>query len=102
MELRIGDSGSHVAALQKTLQVETTGVFDQKTRVAVINWQSRNGLAHTGIVDQAMWEALGCVVEPTKPTKPTIAFNPDARDGDGDGLVQDGTIFERPVSGSKK
>lgn len=24
-------------------------------------------------------------------------FNPDATDGDGDGLVQDGTPFERPV-----
>jgi len=24
-------------------------------------------------------------------------FNPNARDGDGDGLVQDGTIYERPV-----
>jgi nucleoid-associated protein YgaU len=24
-------------------------------------------------------------------------YKPDARDGDGDGLVQDGTIFERPV-----
>lgn len=24
-------------------------------------------------------------------------FNPDARDGDGDGLVQDGTEWERPV-----
>jgi len=24
-------------------------------------------------------------------------FNPNARDGDGDGLVQEGTIYERPV-----
>ena len=24
-------------------------------------------------------------------------FKEDARDGDGDGFVQDGTIFERPV-----
>lgn len=24
-------------------------------------------------------------------------FNPNARDGDGDGFVQDGTEFERPV-----
>lgn len=24
-------------------------------------------------------------------------YNPDARDGDGDGMVQDGTPFERPV-----
>jgi len=25
-------------------------------------------------------------------------FNPDAKDGDGDGLVQDGTVHERPVA----
>jgi hypothetical protein len=24
-------------------------------------------------------------------------YNPDARDGDGDGMVQDGTPFERPA-----
>ena len=24
-------------------------------------------------------------------------YNPDARDGDGDGLVQDGTEWERPI-----
>lgn len=99
MELRIGDSGSHVKALQETLNVEATGTFDQKTRVAVIQWQSKNKLAHTGIVDQAMWEALGCVVlEP----KPEVTFNPNAKDGDGDGLVQENTPFERPKSGSKK
>lgn len=27
-------------------------------------------------------------------------FNPDAKDGDGDGLVQDGTEWERPVGDS--
>ena len=102
MELRIGDAGSHVAVLQETLKVEATGTFDQKTRVAVIQWQSQNKLAHTGIVNQAMWEALGCIVLPTEPTKPVVTFNPDARDGDGDGIVQDSTPFERPVSGSKK
>ena len=26
-----------------------------------------------------------------------VTFNPDAADGDGDGMVQDGTEFERPV-----
>lgn len=26
-----------------------------------------------------------------------VEFKPDARDGDGDGMVQDGTIWERPV-----
>jgi hypothetical protein len=24
-------------------------------------------------------------------------YKPEARDGDGDGLVQDGTVFERPI-----
>ena len=28
-------------------------------------------------------------------------FNPDATDGDGDGMVQDGTEFERPVDSAK-
>jgi hypothetical protein len=28
-------------------------------------------------------------------------FNPNARDGDGDGFLQEGTSYERPVSGRK-
>jgi hypothetical protein len=28
-------------------------------------------------------------------------FNPNARDGDGDGLLQEGTPYERPVSERK-
>lgn len=30
--------------------------------------------------------------------KSKVAYNPKAKDGDGDGFVQDGTIHERPVS----
>jgi hypothetical protein len=29
--------------------------------------------------------------------KPKSAFNPNAKDGDKDGFVQDGTAFERPL-----
>jgi hypothetical protein len=29
------------------------------------------------------------------------AFNPNAKDGDGDGIIQDGTIWERKVSKKK-
>lgn len=32
-----------------------------------------------------------------KPRKKKADYVPEAADGDGDGLVQDGTIFERPV-----
>ena len=43
----------------------------------------------------------GMVQDGTKFERPVgeqlEGFNPDATDGDGDGLVQDGTEFERPV-----
>jgi flagellar basal body rod protein FlgC len=32
-----------------------------------------------------------------KPKKKKAEYNPSAIDADGDGLVQDGTVFERPV-----
>lgn len=34
---------------------------------------------------------------PEEVAEETEVFNPNARDGDGDGLVQEGTIHERPV-----
>lgn len=52
------------------------------------------------------WLLAGGLIEPLdgKPVKKAeakpakiIEFNPDAKDGDGDGLVQDGTIHERPA-----
>ena len=43
----------------------------------------------------------GVVQDGTKFERPATdlpeGFNPDARDGDGDGIVQDGTEFARPV-----
>lgn len=38
--------------------------------------------------------------EPKKESK--VEFKPDAKDGDGDGLVQDGTPFERPVESKEE
>ena len=35
--------------------------------------------------------------EPTLEEKIADGYNPDARDGDGDGIVQEGTKWERPV-----
>jgi len=99
MELRIGDKGANVKVLQEALRVEVTGTFDKKTRVAVIGWQSDKALAHTGFVDQQMWEALGCAVIAIPAA---IVFDSEAVDGDGDGFVQDGTRYQRPRPGSKK
>jgi len=40
---------------------------------------------------------------PVKKKSPKkVAYNPNAKDGDGDGYVQDGTIWERKVTPKKK
>jgi hypothetical protein len=31
------------------------------------------------------------------PAKKVVAYNPNAKDGDNDGILQDGTVWERPV-----
>jgi hypothetical protein len=55
------------------------------------------------VVEEVIEEPIEEVVEEPTPTEPTLeeliadGYNPDARDGDGDGLVQDGTEWERPV-----
>lgn len=61
--------------------------------------QSVKWLLADGLIEDA--DKTKKVAEEPAPT-PTVAkkqveFNPDAKDGDKDGLVQDGTIHERPV-----
>ena len=68
--------------------------------------------------DERVFPALGITVKPgdeidapedfahpdfvagggSKPVSQKTAFNPKAKDGDKDGMVQDGTPYERPVS----
>ena len=38
--------------------------------------------------------------EAIKPNSKKVEFNPNAKDGDKDGFLQDGTIHERPVKPS--
>lgn len=92
MELNLGDTGAHVIELQNKLGVEATGVFNSATRIAVIGLQLENGLPAHGIATDVEWNLLGCKLPETK-----AAFKPTAKDGDGDGLVQDSTPFERPT-----
>ncbi|GAA6527300.1 peptidoglycan-binding protein [Intrasporangium sp. DVR] len=53
--LRLGDAGPQVSAVQRVLGVRVTGVFDEPTRVAVKDAQSRAGLASTGVVASRTW-----------------------------------------------
>ena len=39
-------------------QVPIDGIFDNATRIALIDFQLRNALAPTGIADRTTWELL--------------------------------------------
>jgi peptidoglycan hydrolase-like protein with peptidoglycan-binding domain len=53
--LRDGDTGETVAAVQRLLGVQETGVYDLATREAVKAAQARAGLASTGVVASRTW-----------------------------------------------
>lgn len=87
--LRFGSRGSAVVRLQTALRSAgfnpgpIDGVFGLRTQTAVINFQRSRGLAVTGIVNVATWEALGfnCGPRPTPtPTpRPTPTPTPTIR-----------------------
>ena len=67
--LRIGNRGSAVAFVQRLLRqrgynVPIDGIFGNMTRNAVTNFQRRNNLSQTGMVDDGTWRALGVTCLP--------------------------------------
>lgn len=48
--------GDPVVEVQEALGVEVTGVFDEATRDALIQYQQDNDLPVTGVVDADQWE----------------------------------------------
>jgi peptidoglycan hydrolase-like protein with peptidoglycan-binding domain len=65
MSLQVGSQGRAVADVQDALKrhgfvsADRAGVFSGNTADAVRAFQTRHGLAATGVVDQATWRALG-------------------------------------------
>lgn len=60
--------------------------------------QSVKWLIADGYIEDADKPKKTVATEPTPaPVKKEVEFKSDAKDGDKDGLVQDGTIHERPV-----
>ena len=85
------------------------------TEADVIGWLENNldvGYLHTYLANEITSKYNPPItplplpwikVEEPAPTEPTLeemiadGYNPDARDGDGDGFVQDTTDWERPI-----
>ncbi|MCW2810110.1 MAG: hypothetical protein JWP61_568 [Friedmanniella sp.] len=53
MNLRAGDTGPAVSALQQKLGLTPTGTFDQLTTTGLRQWQLEHGVAGTGTLDAA-------------------------------------------------
>jgi len=67
--LKMGSSGSQVRRLQELLDqkgyaLEADGIFGEKTRAAVLNYQRENQLAVDGIVGDATWASLETQIPP--------------------------------------
>ena len=67
--LRMGNRGSAVAFVQRLLRqrgynLPMDGIFGSMTRNAVTNFQRRNNLSQTGMVDDGTWRALGVTCLP--------------------------------------
>lgn len=59
-------------------------------------FEGPEGLSAPGL--SLVSSAKSAPAETASKEKAKASFNPNAKDGDGDGFVQDGTIHERPVS----
>jgi hypothetical protein len=62
--LAVGTKGDAVSAVQRTLGISASGVFDPKTKAAVVSFQRRHGLAVDGIVGPQTRSALGLAPAP--------------------------------------
>jgi peptidoglycan hydrolase-like protein with peptidoglycan-binding domain len=58
-DLKIGDKGDDVKALQVKLGITADGIFGLKTKKAVLNIQVKNGLRADGIVGTNTRKILG-------------------------------------------
>ena len=65
--------------------------------VSDIPEKSAKWLLDQGLIELADGKSKVTKIEPVVEVKEEVVFDPNAIDGDGDGFVQDGTPFQRPV-----
>lgn len=56
--LKFGSRGNQVKELQKYLGIEADGIYGRMTEAAVKNWQLKNDLHPSGIVEYEMFESI--------------------------------------------
>ena len=85
------------------------GAIVEDLPATAIKWLLEDGIIEDANKKATVVEEPVAVVEPVKeepiveapvveaPVEVVDGFDPDATDGDGDGFLQDGTPFQRPV-----
>lgn len=76
--LKIGHNGEYVLALQVGLklhgyELDGTGYFGSVTQDSVSDWQRKNGIDATGVVDFRTWESLVGPEITVKPANPQLS-----------------------------
>lgn len=65
--------------------------------VSDIPEKSAKWLLDQGLIESADGKNKVTKNEPVVKVSEEVTYDPNAKDGDGDGLLQDGTSFQRPV-----
>lgn len=63
MDEKKGSKGINVRRIQQILHLHEDGIFGEVTEEAVKDFQFRNGLTKTGVVNMTTWRALGIEAE---------------------------------------
>jgi hypothetical protein len=57
-DLKVGSKGDNVKAVQKKIGATADGDFGPKTKGSVADWQKKNGLKATGVVNAETWRKM--------------------------------------------
>ncbi|MYM63107.1 glycosyl hydrolase 108 family protein [Pseudomaricurvus sp. HS19] len=59
--VKAGSKGEWVSKVQKVLKIRVDGVFGNKTKQALLDWQKNNGLVADGIAGRSTYRAMGLI-----------------------------------------
>ena len=100
--LKEGASGPDVVLAQEVLGVTADGVFGPGTKAALLEWQEKNGVKATGVLDKATWNTmveLGDIADRGDSDKPK-KHDSVRRGSTGESVKELQRLLKLPVDGS--
>ena len=100
--LKEGASGPDVVLAQEVLGVTADGVFGPGTKAALLEWQARNDVKETGVLDKATWDKmvdLGEIADRGDSDEPKD-YNSVRRGSTGESVKALQRLLKLPVDGA--